>query len=622
MADNKLKRTESYQYPSGHLGHLSGNQQSSLDQFKQLCHEKGYYKPAGVDGRALPSHDDETLLRYLRARKFVPQEAFIQFKDTEDWRRNNQLEELYETMDINEYEETRKLYPQWTGRRDKRGMPVYLFEVAHLSGKNIAAYEASTSKAPQITSKVPVKMLRLFALYESMCRFVLPLCSAIPNRPHQETPISQSNNIVDISKVGLKQFWNLKNHMQDASILATAHYPETLDRIFIIGAPSFFPTVWGWIKRWFDPITVSKIFILSNSNMKSTLEKYIDPENIPKKYGGQLDFQFGMMPVLEPTIQKSLKWNPEAKSSSQKSFPIGPINWQQTANGEMEAVAIGSVGGKPRKEPVAIMNPGQQWEAKTELLAVPTITNSHNPMNDSTPSEIYRTTTGDHTHPPPGTGAEADLEKEEPPPEYVEGNGSAADLPPEKAQVPDTSRRGTYTVPVHTSDGAISPFSPYGTDAKSPPQSSSNREGTSETRFEQQSPTHAAGVLAKGTPAVRDHGYGDRTSTMEPKTVGQAPKEVPRPEVPEDGEGSEGNGYVAKAQAAASSAYQEAGRLVGEAEKAVRGAVGMEKGEEGKGEKMETPRAIDSGAEDVKETHVEEYLRSTVQSQSPPASAQ
>src|SRR5438034_8056022 len=27
----------------------------------------------------------------------------------------------------------------------------------------------------------------------------------------------------------------------------------------IIGAPSFFPTVWGWIKRWFDPVTTSKI---------------------------------------------------------------------------------------------------------------------------------------------------------------------------------------------------------------------------------------------------------------------------------------------------------------------------------------------------------------------------
>lgn len=73
---------------------------------------------------------------------------------------------------------------------------------------------------------------------------------------------------------------NLKAHMQDASLLATAHYPETLDRIFLIGAPSFFPTVWGWVKRWFDPITVSKIFILSAANTKSTLLEYIDRKSV------------------------------------------------------------------------------------------------------------------------------------------------------------------------------------------------------------------------------------------------------------------------------------------------------------------------------------------------------
>lgn len=76
-------------------------------------------------------------------------------------------------------------------------------------------------------------MLRLFALYENLTRFVMPLCSSVPGRPNPETPVDQSNNIVDISHVGLKQFWNLRGHMQDASQLATAHYPETLDRIFV-----------------------------------------------------------------------------------------------------------------------------------------------------------------------------------------------------------------------------------------------------------------------------------------------------------------------------------------------------------------------------------------------------
>ena len=96
----------------------------------------------------------------------------------------------------------------------------------------MGAYSSSTSKA-KVKGPSPTRMLRLFALYENLTRFVMPLCSAVPGRPNPETPVDQSNNIVDISKVGLKQFWNLRSHMQDASTLATAHYPETLDRIFV-----------------------------------------------------------------------------------------------------------------------------------------------------------------------------------------------------------------------------------------------------------------------------------------------------------------------------------------------------------------------------------------------------
>jgi len=100
----------------------------------------------------------------------------------------------------------------------------------------MAAYEKSakeTSSKAKTDGKIPPKMLRLFALYENLIRFTMPLCSALADRDHPRTPITQSNNIVDISGVGLKQFWNLRGHLQDASTLATAHYPETLDRIFV-----------------------------------------------------------------------------------------------------------------------------------------------------------------------------------------------------------------------------------------------------------------------------------------------------------------------------------------------------------------------------------------------------
>lgn len=85
-------------------------------------------------------------------------------------------------------------------------------------------------------------MLRLFALYENLFRFVTPLCTAIPDRPYPETPLTQGNQIVDITGVGLKQFWDLKTHLQELGELATAYYPETLDKIIVSVKVDLFST--------------------------------------------------------------------------------------------------------------------------------------------------------------------------------------------------------------------------------------------------------------------------------------------------------------------------------------------------------------------------------------------
>lgn len=114
-----------YGYPQGHLGHLTSEEEAAMQNFKVLCAERGAYRAATEDGKA--SHDDATLLyvlrrscargscmlttdrRFLRARRFSVPDAYQQFKDTEDWRKANQLDVLYETIDLEEYETTRKL---------------------------------------------------------------------------------------------------------------------------------------------------------------------------------------------------------------------------------------------------------------------------------------------------------------------------------------------------------------------------------------------------------------------------------------------------------------------------------------------------------------------------------
>ena len=85
------------------------------------------------------------------------------------------------------------------------------------------------------------------ALWEFMGRFAHPLCSHLPHST-SPTPISSVLAIIDFDNVSFKSLWSLRGHLQEASALATANYPETLHTIAVVNTPSFFPTVWGWIK--------------------------------------------------------------------------------------------------------------------------------------------------------------------------------------------------------------------------------------------------------------------------------------------------------------------------------------------------------------------------------------
>ena len=122
---------------------------------------------------------------------------------------------------------------------------------------------------------------RIVALWEFMRLFTLPLCSSLPHAPplpatpnpaaspkavndvpsasniaivsgvvapSSNVPITSVFSIIDLGGVSMTTMWSLRHHLQQASELATAHYPETLHKIAVVNAPSFFGTVWGWIK--------------------------------------------------------------------------------------------------------------------------------------------------------------------------------------------------------------------------------------------------------------------------------------------------------------------------------------------------------------------------------------
>lgn len=99
--------TIEYGFPQGHLGHLTEAEEQAFAEFKQVCASKGVYTPG--NGQQAASHDEATLLRFLRARRFVVPDALQQFVATEEWRKANELDKLYETIDVDQYEQTRLL---------------------------------------------------------------------------------------------------------------------------------------------------------------------------------------------------------------------------------------------------------------------------------------------------------------------------------------------------------------------------------------------------------------------------------------------------------------------------------------------------------------------------------
>lgn len=47
--------------------------------------------------------------RFLRARRWIPADAYTQFSENEAFRKANQIDVLYETMDVEAYERTKTL---------------------------------------------------------------------------------------------------------------------------------------------------------------------------------------------------------------------------------------------------------------------------------------------------------------------------------------------------------------------------------------------------------------------------------------------------------------------------------------------------------------------------------
>jgi hypothetical protein len=81
------------------------------------------------------------------------------------------------------------------------------------------------------------------------------------------------------------------------------------------------------------------------------LQEDIDAESIPKRWGGELEWNHGMLPDLKSEVKERMQWREVQK------FPVGPVKWKDEGDG-LIACLTGNKDGSLRSEKVVSVDRG------------------------------------------------------------------------------------------------------------------------------------------------------------------------------------------------------------------------------------------------------------------------
>lgn len=227
-----------------------------------------------TDGNGLPLNDF-TLLRFLRARQFDVSKATLMLNNTLSWRREFDLKELRQgtswTESIRKENSTGKLYVRGF---DKDGSCLLYMKPRH---ENTNDHDGN-----------------LRHLVYNMER-----CIASMEKTKQE----KLTLLIDFEGYNLLNAPPMKTSMATLHILQN-QYPERLKCAYVLRAPWVFHGFWSMIAPFIDPVTKTKICMVSDENMKATLLATISPKVLEKEYGGDDERVFSSSAYLDGPFSK------------------------------------------------------------------------------------------------------------------------------------------------------------------------------------------------------------------------------------------------------------------------------------------------------------------------------
>mmetsp|Transcript_6239 Transcript_6239/g.5361 ORF Transcript_6239/g.5361 Transcript_6239/m.5361 type:complete len:205 (-) Transcript_6239:315-929(-) len=193
------------------------------------------------------------------------------FKDFIEWRKENQVDHAFINYEVSNIPEVKTIYKAGYHGTDREGRPFYI---------DCPCTAAPAEKIFSITDSEELTR-NYIRQYEWLLHVRFPSCSNA-----SKTKIDKIFSIVDLNGLTMDMFKEKNREYVKLRLgLGQNNYPETMHSLFVINSPFIFKAIWAILKAFVAERTKKKIKILGSKYQKELFE-VVDPDNIPKQFGG------------------------------------------------------------------------------------------------------------------------------------------------------------------------------------------------------------------------------------------------------------------------------------------------------------------------------------------------
>ncbi|KAG5438953.1 hypothetical protein PCANB_002283 [Pneumocystis canis] len=223
-------------------------------------------------------HPDRLMLRFLRARQWNAERAFVMLMNTVHWRRTFGVEDVLRhgdgdimATDASLFLKQMQLGKSFIHGIDRKNRPICYIRT-HLH---------------RATDQPDVVVQRYIVWLMENARFMVTF------------PVETATVFFDLTKFSFKNI----DYAPIKFLIKCfeAHYPESLGICIVHKAPLIFQGIWKIIKTWLDPVVVKKICF---TNSHKELQMYIDDSQLIKELGGQNSWEYT---YIEPVEKENTK---------------------------------------------------------------------------------------------------------------------------------------------------------------------------------------------------------------------------------------------------------------------------------------------------------------------------